>query len=204
MKTQESESRLEFFAKYAGLATVAIEWSALLIYYLQMPLYFGGKYPISYYATLPETKWVFSGCYALAALCCWIFTKHHLAKYYLVPIRIFGISLVLFAATGLLPYDPQNSVSQIVHTATATSSGLLFLFGMFLLAKHAKDAVLFSVTLATIVLSFALTVAFVLSPRDSQLVFTFEAASWLMLQLWMIWISFYIHKHKGAKGYAKV
>jgi len=190
------ESRIESFAKYAGLATVAVEWSALLIYYLKMPLYFGGKYPISYIATLPETKWAFSICYVLAAICCWIFTKHHLAKFYQVPLRIFRVSLVLFAATGLFPYEPHNMGSLVAHTSMALSGGLLFLGGMFILAKHANDKILFRVTITTIVLSLGLTTAFFLSPPDSYLIFAFEEGSWLMLQLWMIWISFYIYKRK--------
>jgi hypothetical protein len=190
------EGRIESFAKYAGLATVAVEWSALLIYYLKMPLYFGGKYPISYFATLPETKWAFSICYVLAAICCWIFTKHHLAKFYQVSLRIFGVSLVLFAATGLFPYDPNNVVSLVVHTSMALSGGLLFLGGMYLLAKHANDKVLFRVTIAAIVLSLGLIIALFLSPPDSHLIFTFEEGSWLMLQLWMIWVSLYVHKRK--------
>jgi hypothetical protein len=36
------KNRIESFAKYAGIATVCAEWLALLLYYLQMPAYFGG------------------------------------------------------------------------------------------------------------------------------------------------------------------
>lgn len=189
-------SRIEYFAKYAGLATVAVEWSALVIYYLKMPLYFGDKYPISYYATLPQTKWVFSTCYVLAAIFCWVFTRHHLAKYFRLPLKVFGISMVLFAATGLYPYDPNNTVSAIIHTALALSSGLLYLGGMYALARHTKDKTVFITTILAIILSFSLTIAFILAPRGSHLIFSFEAGSWLVLQLWMIWISFYIHRHR--------
>jgi len=189
-------SRIEYFAKYAGLATVAVEWSALAIYYLKMPLYFGGKYPISYYATLPQTKWVFSTCYVLAAIFCWIFTRHHLTKYFYLPLRIFAISMVLFAATGLFPYNPDNTVSAIIHTALALSSGLLYLAGMCALARHTKDKIVFTTTIIAIVLSLSLTVAFMLSPRNSHLIFSFEAGSWLVLQIWMIWISFYVRKRR--------
>lgn len=190
---------VESFAKYAGLATVAVEWSALLIYYLQMPLYFGWKYPISFFATLPETRWAFSACYTLAAICFWIFTKHHLAKYFTVPLKIFAASLILFAATGLLPYNPDDAVSVVVHVAVALSSGLLFLAGMFMLARRSQDRLVRTVTYVAILLSFALTVLFMLSPKESHLIFTFEAGSWLMLQLWTIWISFYVHKKHRAK-----
>lgn len=165
-----------------------------MIYYLKMPLYFGGKYPISYFATLPETKWAFSICYVLAAFCFWIFAKHHLAKYYRIPLRIFGISMILFAATGLFPYSPIDTTSMAVHSALALSSGFLFLAGMYVLAKRANDKIIFKFTLISIALSFSLTIAFLLSPAGSGLIFIFETGSWLVLQLWIIWISFYIHK----------
>ncbi|HET9411636.1 MAG TPA: DUF998 domain-containing protein [Candidatus Saccharimonadales bacterium] len=190
---------VESFAKYAGLATVAVEWSALLIYYLQMPLYFGWKYPISFFATLPETRWAFSACYTLAAICFWIFTKHHLAKYFTVPLKIFAVSLTLFAATGLLPYNPDDTASVVAHVSVALSSGLLFLVGMFVLAKKSQDRQVQTVTYAAILLSFALTMLFLLSPKESHLIFAFEAGSWLMLQLWTIWISFYVHKKNTAR-----
>ena len=57
---------IESFAKYAGVATVGIEWFALLFYYLKAPAYFNGKYMVSYFATLDKTRLVFSICYTLA------------------------------------------------------------------------------------------------------------------------------------------
>lgn len=72
--------RLEQIARYAGIATTGIEWSALLLYYLKQPVYFGSQYPISYYATLPETRWIFTGCYVFAAVCFWIFARYYLIK----------------------------------------------------------------------------------------------------------------------------
>jgi hypothetical protein len=158
-----------------------------------MPLYFGGKYPISYYATLPQTHWVFSVSYTFAAIFFWIFTKHHLTKYYHVPVRTFGVSLLLFAGTGLFPYDPNNLVSLIIHSFLALSSGLVFVLGMYLMAKAAKNTLIFRVTMTAILLSLSLTAAYLLSPHDSHLIFAFESGSWLMLQLWTIWISFHAY-----------
>lgn len=190
------ESRLEAFAKYAGLTTVAVEWSSLLIYYLKMPLYFGSKYPISYFATLPQTRLVFSICYVIAAICCWIFVKHHLGKYYRTPLKIFGVSLSLFAVMGLFPYDPSDAVSQVIHTSLAVSCGLLFFAGMYMLARHAKDNHLFKITIVAIILGLSFNLALFLSPPDSQLIFAFEASGWLMIQLWLIWLSFHTHRRK--------
>ncbi len=189
-------SRLEQFAKYAGLATTAIEWSALLVYYVKQPVYFGVQYPISHYGTLPETKWVFTSCYVLAAICFWLFAKHHLVKYFDVPLKIFGVSLILFACTGLYPFDFTDKISTVIHSFLAASSGTLFLTGMYILAKKAKDVYLYRITTVAVSLSFIFSVIFLLLPKTSQLVFTFEASSWLVLQLWTIWLSFYTHKKK--------
>jgi hypothetical protein len=185
---------LESFAKYAGIATVCIEWSALLIYYLTVPSYFGGKYPISYYASLPQTHLVFSVCYTLAALSFWIFTKHHLTKHYRTPLKIFGWSMILFAGMALFPYDPNSLISTIVHSALAYSMGIAFLVGMYLLAKSADDRHLLKVTVMAIILNTILTLAFVVAPKDSNLIFFFEAGSWFVCQLWIVWISYYIYQ----------
>jgi len=191
-----SQARLESFAKYAGLATVAAEWSALLIYYLRAPSYFDGRHPISFFATLNETRWAFIACYVLAAIFYWIFTRHHLARYYRMPLKIFGISLALFAATGIFPYDPQNTVSFVIHTSMALSSSFLFAVGMYIFAKHAHDKLLSNVTLTAVVLSIGLLVAFMVSPAESHFILAFEVGSWFVIQLWVIWVSFYAHRRK--------
>lgn len=190
--------KLEQIAKYAGLATTAVEWSALTIYYIKQPLYFGNSYPISYYATLQETKWVFTGCYVLAAICFWVFARHYLTKHYTVPLGVFGAALFLFACTGLYPFDFDDKVSTAIHSLLAISSGILFLVGMYILAKRAKDTYLYNITTIAVSLSFTFSVIFLLLPKTSQLVFIFEAGSWLVLQLWTIWISFYTYKKKLA------
>lgn len=186
--------RLEQFAKYAGIATTVIEWSALLLYFIKQPIYFGLQYPISHYATLAETRWVFVGCYVLAALCFWIFARHYLVKHYTVPLRLFGISLFLFACTGLFPFDFTDAVSTAIHSLLAAISGMTFLIGMVILARRANDGHLFRVTIGAVLFSFTFSLIFLLLPKESQLIFTFEAASWLVLQLWTIWISFYTFK----------
>jgi hypothetical protein len=184
------KSRIESFAKYAGIATVGVEWSALVLYYLRMPGYFGGQYPISYFATLPQTHVIFATCYVLAAICCWIFTKHHLGKHFRVPTNVFGVSLGLFAAMALFPVDFDNSLIFTVHSMFAYTGALLYVVGMYLMARRSQDRVLSRVTMTAIILSTALTAAFTVSPHGSRFIFAFEAGSWLMLQLWMIWVTF--------------
>lgn len=189
------KNRLESFAKYAGLATVSVEWLALLLYYIQMPAYFGAQYPISYYASLPQTRLIFNICYGLAGTFFWIFVRHHLHKYYGAPIKIFGLSMILFIALALVPYNPDNAVSSTVHGMLGWSSGILFSIGMFFLAKNSRNRHVYWVSLLAIIISAALIVAFATSPKNSPLIFAFEAGSWLVWQIWVLWISYYSYKH---------
>lgn len=188
------KDRIESFAKYAGLATVSIEWLALLLYYLQMPAYFGAQYPISYYATLPQTKLVFTICYTLAGVFFWIFMHHHINKYYQTPVNIFGVSMLLFIALAIVPFNPANSVSDITHSLLGWSAAILFAIGMYMVAKHANNKLVSRVTLVSLIVSLVLLVAFANIPKTSPFIFALEAGSWLVWQLWIIWISYYIYR----------
>jgi len=193
------KNRIESFAKYAGIATVSVEWLALLLYYLQRPEYFGGKYPISYFATLPQTRFIFSICYTLAGIFFWIFIRHHLHRYYRAPITLFTLSMVLFLALAIVPYDPANHLSSTIHSTLGYSSSIFFAVGMYLMAKNAHNKTVHRVTMLALLSSLLLLFAFTQAPKNSNLVFAFEAGSWLVWQLWIIWISFYSYKNSSIK-----
>lgn len=193
------KSRIESFAKYAGIATVSVEWLALLLYYIQMPAYFGGQYPISHFASLPQTKLVFTICYTLAGLFFWIFVRHHLHKLYRTPVKIIGASMLLFVALAVVPYNPDNAISDLIHKTLAWSSGVLFLAGLYIMAKNANNKYVYWVSIISISISFILIVAFSFSPKESHLIFALEAGSWFVWQIWVLWISFYSYNHKLLK-----
>src|SRR5258708_1058279 len=183
--------RIESFAKYAGLATVGVEWLALLFYYIQMPAYFGGSYPISYFASLPQTRLVFNICYTLAGIFFWIFVRHHLHKYYRAPIRIFTLSMMLFVGLPLVPFNPNNSMSTLIQDTLGWSSGILFTVSMYFIGRNSHSKLVHRVSLITVVLSVFFITAFTTAPKDSHLIFAFEAGSWLVWQIWVLWISYY-------------
>lgn len=188
-------TRIESFAKYAGIATVSVEWLALLLYYIQMPSYFGGQYPISHFASLPETKLIFTICYVLAGTFFWIFLRHHIHNYYRVPIKLFTWSMILFVGLAITPYDPHNSVSNTIHVLLAQSSAILFVVGMYKLAKHANNKPVTYGTFIAILASLGLLIAFLMSPKESPLIFALEAGSWFVWQIWVLWISYYSFKN---------
>ncbi|HSA84129.1 MAG TPA: DUF998 domain-containing protein [Patescibacteria group bacterium] len=189
-------TRLESFAKYAGIATVGVEWLALLFYYILVPAYFGGKYPISYYAYLPQTKFIFACCYTLAGFFFWIFIHHHLNKYYQVPIKIFVVSMVFFIALAIIPFDPTDPMSSKIHQYLGMLSSIFWLIGMLFLIKNAQNKIVSLVTFFTMIISLVPFFLFLSAPKGSQLIFFLEASSWLLWQLWIIWISFYSYGHK--------
>ncbi len=192
-------NRIESFAKYAGIATVSVEWLALLLYYLQMPAYFGGQYPISYFATLPQTKLVFTICYTLAGLFFWIFIRHHLHKYYRAPITLFTWSMILFITLAIVPFNPNNSFSHNLHSVFGYSSSVFFAVGMYIMARNANNKLVYRITLTALMMSTLLLFAFAIAPKDSHLIFAFESGSWLVWQVWTLWISYYSYKNNLLK-----
>ncbi|HWY79581.1 MAG TPA: hypothetical protein VNW29_04435 [Candidatus Sulfotelmatobacter sp.] len=193
-------NRIESFAKYAGLATVGVEWLALLLYYIQMPIYFGGKYPISYFASLPQTRFVFNICYTLAGLFFWIFVRHHLHKYYRIPIKIFTLSMILFVCLALVPFNPDNAASTLVHDTLAWSSGILFAISMYVIGRNSHNKLIHRVSFITILLSLLLITTFATVPKNSHIIFATEAGAWLVWQIWVLWISYYTNKYNLLKN----
>ncbi|HEX8965156.1 MAG TPA: hypothetical protein VF820_01850 [Patescibacteria group bacterium] len=190
---------VESFAKYAGIATVCVEWLALLFYYTKMPAYVGGHYPISYFAYLPQTRLVFNICYTLAGIFFWIFIKYHLHKHYPVPLKILGISMLFFIGLALFPFNPNNPTSDLIHSTLGMISAILLIIGLYIMAHKVKDRVVYRGTMIMLIGSLILFVGFLVTPKQSNLIFVYEAGSWLILQLWVFWISFYSLKNPLLK-----
>jgi len=182
------KQNIEKFAPYGGLVAVCFEWLALFAYFIEYPQYFGNRYPISYYATLPGTKWVFSICYLIAAISSWTFIQHHLSKYLKVPVKTFTLSMVCFAVTALIPYHPSIPLSNIVHILFSGLTFWTFIIGIFLVSRleqklHQK------ISAWAAALSGVLLAILIFSPKGSNFTFALEAGSWFICQLWLIWIS---------------
>lgn len=182
---------IETFAKYAGLFTICFEWLAIILFYIFRPSAFSGENPISYFASFPETRVIFSVCLTIAAICFWIFTKYHLPKYYAVPVRLFAASMLGYAALALTPFNPNDATSDAAHKMLALFFSLTFLAGIFLVGKNNKDVQVRFVSYATAVLSALIMFVFLATPKGSQLVFLLEATSAFIGQAWVIWISFH-------------
>lgn len=183
------KKQIDSFARYGGFVAMGFEWSALLLFYLLAPEYFSGQYPISYFATLPQTQFIFTLCYLGAAFSFWIFANHHLKKHYQTPIKIFAVSMLAFVGLAVFPYNPAEAFSARVHIILAQLTFVSFYVGMILMARLSDEKRFRFITYATVLLSTALMAGFILGPKNSPFILFFEATSWLVCQLWIIWIS---------------
>ena len=192
-----TKKHIESFAKYAGLITICFEWLALLLFYTRKPAAFNGENPISYFASFPETKAIFSICLTIAAISFWVFTKYHLPKYYAVPIRLFTASMIGYALLALAPFNPTNATSSGIHQLLALFFSLTFFAGIYLVGRKNNDPLVRFVSYMSAALSALIIVAFFSTPPTSHFVLPLEAASALVGQIWIVWISFHSFKSEG-------
>lgn len=182
--------KLHPITKYTGLATIAVEWLALLLFFLIEPAYFGGKYPISFFATLPNTRVIFNVCYTLAAIFFAIFFSTRLAVHSRRAVQAMNISMVIFSALALYPYSASNALSYFIHHSLALLAGLFFCLGIVFMANSTKDIVVAYVTKMILILSVILLILFAIAlPNAHPSVFVLEAGSWLLWQIWVLWIT---------------
>lgn len=186
--------RIESFARYGALTAVAIEWLSVLGFYISNPANFSGQYPLSYFATIPQTRPIFSICYTLAALSFWIFVKCHLSKHYQTPTKIFTASMLGFAAVAIVPFSFDDPVSSTIHNLSTLFFTVTFVTGMYLMSRSNSDSRVKLASGAMAAVSTIFVVLFWFVQKDSNLVLLFEAGSGLACQLWMIWISFHAFK----------
>lgn len=185
-----------WFAKYGGVISVLSEWFALFFFYLQFPEAFTGEHTISYFATLSQTKVVFILCYLLAAVSFWAFAIHHLKKHYRTPVTFFAISMICFGGMALYPFTFEDSLRYGIHLTLAHTSFVTFLAGVYLLGRRNDDKLLHKVSVITVVMTGTLLLLFVTVPKHSQYIMPLETGAWLVIQLWLLWISFYVAKRK--------
>lgn len=185
---------LDSYARYGALLAIAIEWLALFYFYGMNPSFFSGEYPLSYFATIPETRFIFSLCYTLAALSFWVFVKYHLRKYYRTPVKIFTLSMLGFAAVAILPFSFDNPITSAIHNLLALFFSATFIVGMLMMSQSNTDNQVRLVSGVAAVIGAILLLLFLSSSADSQLTLFFEAGSGVVCQLWMVWISLHAFK----------
>lgn len=176
-------------AQYFGILGVMFEWTALAAFYIIAPGYFDGRHPISFFATLPQTRIIFAACYILAAVSFWIFFKYHVSRYFETPLGVIFISLVCFVAVALLPYHPANDISNFAHALFFLVSSVTFMHMMQRITSSLPRSMLRTNLGGLVLISVISFIAF-LSFNDSSLTLVLEAGWWLVLQVWILVLSF--------------
>ena len=182
------------YARYAGLATVCIEWLAIGLFYTLRPDGFSGQSPISYFAAYPETQLVFSVCLTIAAVSFWVFSTWHLPKHYNTPVRLFAVSMLGYAALALTPFDPYNAASDALHKVLALGFSVTYLAGIYLVGKHNHDQQVRRASYLTVAVGGIAMVIFLLMDQNNPYRLLFEATSAMIGQMWIVWISWHSFK----------
>jgi hypothetical protein len=188
---------LHAFARYAGLVTVCVEWLAIILFYLLRPDQFTGQNPISYFAWYPQTQLVFSVCVTIAAISFGIFSTWHLPKYYDTPVKLFAVSMLGYAAVALVPFDPYNVTSDIIHRLLALLFAVTYYLGIYLVGKKSHDQQVRRVSYATAALSAFVLLIFFATPKGSPYIFLLESLSAMIGQAWVVWISWHSFRRAG-------
>ena len=176
---------LESIARYGALAAACVEWSSWLLFYVLRPHEFIATHPISYFATQPNTRVVFTIAYLVAPFCFWVYIKLHLKQ----AVPMFTVSMLGFAAVAIIPYHPENAISGTAHIGAFLLTSTTFLIGMFQVAAAAKDKLLQYCLLAIFGLSLVAYAGLLLSRGNGPVILYWELGWWVTCQFWMVSIS---------------
>jgi hypothetical protein len=178
------------YAIFSGVIAVMFEWIALSLFYFLQPQYFDGLHSISFFATLPQTRLIFAACYTIAAINFWLFFRTHISRRYKTPIGVLAISLISFAAVAILPYNPMNSLSSFIHISLFLTSSVTFMYVMYDISTTEKGLSFRFISKTMFALSVITFLAYIMLSK-SYLTMPLEAGWWLVLQIWVIWISYH-------------
>lgn len=184
---------IEKIALFGGVIAVLFEWIAFIIFYLNTYSNFGNITALSDFATFPQTRLTFAICLSIAAISFWIFVKLHFNKHFNPSVNVFTFSMLSYLLMALIPYNPENSLSDITHRILAMSFTISFIIGMYLTAKGGVDKNIktFSQTLAIISGVLALAIFFI---PGKSLFFILEMMIFFLCQLWSIGITYFVYK----------
>lgn len=185
--------KLAPLAKYGGILAVIVEWVAVVFFHTRGSLQLEPEQPISYFSTLPETKLVFSLCFGLAATSFWVFVVGHLRTRYTTPTKLFSFAALGLLGIALVPYDPKDQVSNLLHVGIAYTMTLGFLFGIYFIGSRNTDKLLRKNTMLLVVSGAILAGLMGVLPRSMAWV-AMQILLGLLIQLWIIWITFYNSK----------
>jgi len=195
MQATTKKQVIETIALFGGIIAIFFEWLAVLLFYINFPTEFGGEKPISYFATLPQTRIIFVSCLSLAAISFWIFVRWHLKKRIETPVKVFALSMLFYFGTAVFPFELDNGMSENIHKLFAYLFGLTFILGIYLIGKNSiyKKLKFFSHAITVIVLLLNLLMFFAV---DKTHILFFEVLAGFLCQIWTVGITYFTYKIK--------
>ena len=186
---------LEKIALFGGITAVVVEWTALFLFYINAPVNYYGLPPLnlSYFATLPETRYIFATSLSIAAISFWVFVKWHLSKKLETPIELFTLSMFAYLILACTPFDPTNAFSHNLHKVIAFVFTVTFIWGMFLLGKNNAHTALRTFSYLTASLATFLSIT-MFALTDQSLFFMLELLVGFICQIWIIGVTLYTFK----------
>lgn len=182
---------LEVVARYGGLLAVLFEWLAVGYFYIHRPDNYNGEQTISYFATNPQTRIVFSICFALAALSILLFVRLHLRKHFAVPVRLLTFASLSFLAMALIPFNPHDLLSNTVHTGLAFACTVAYILAMYKMARLNTDPLLRRYSLPLAITAGLLCVVMFIT-QESSFFIVLEVLTGFLCQLWVIGVNLQI------------
>lgn len=183
------------FARYGAVLATGLEWLSWAWFYALRPDDWALSRPISYFATVPDTRWIFMALYVAAALSFWIFSRAHVVGISRAAHRSFGISMAAFAAVAAIPYNPDEPLSAGLHMTAFAITAVAFNTGMLLVALALHPPRWRWGLLGLTALSVLALCGVGFFP-DGPYVLVFELGWWIPCQVWMIAMSVYVWRSR--------
>lgn len=188
--------QLEKIALFGGITAVVFEWIAILLFYFTSPADFGGEHPLSYFATLPQTRMSFAVCLSIAAISFWIFVKWHLSKHLKTPIKLFTFSMLSYLAVATVPFNMDKGLSENIHNLLTLFFTISLILCIYFMGKDNDDKKFKLFSFITVTATSILTIVMFIIPNKA-LFFILELLVSFICQLWTIGTTYYIYKLKS-------
>lgn len=186
--------KLNDITKYFGFLTVFLEWSAVLILALiQTP---NLAEPFSQYGYYSSTQIVFGLSFTIAAIVCYLYSRHLDAYWQYTSITILAAG-VFFVITGWYPYTPGAGAFLFdLHNLAIVLAVILYSTPMLFIGFKKAHARIARASLVLYILMFILVLwSLIARVLDIGIIYA-QLASVVPFHVWLITTNILLLKHQ--------
>lgn len=177
------------FLAYTGYLTVGLVWIALIGFFLLDTSFFLQFRPLSYFATRPNTRSMYTASFVMAAIFLWVFMTFWVRRFLRVPVGLFTISCVAFIGVAAIPFHPEDIRNLVQHENITTLFAAALILGIFFVGYLNKNAALKKLSYLCAGVGFVASFIVWQSDGSSKLIVFLEIFNALLAQTWIIWLS---------------